>query len=94
MFASISRFRRYVAVLSVLALMASVLVAVPIAAADDPKMDYEATFDACVGVESAGFEDVAASHSNAGDIDCIAYYGITNGTSATTYSPAMSVTRG
>ena len=33
------------------------------------------------------------SHANAGDIDCIAYYGITKGTSATTYSPLMSVTR-
>ena len=30
---------------------------------------------------------------NAGDIDCIAYYGVTQGTSATTYSPVMSVTR-
>ena len=94
MFATLSRFRRHVAVLSVLALMASVLAAVPVAAADDdPKMDYKATFDACVGVGSADFEDVPASHSNAGDIDCIAYYGITKGTSATTYSPVMSVTR-
>ena len=68
------------------------LVAVPAVAAD-PKMDYKATFDACVGVGSADFEDVPASHANAGDIDCIAYYGITKGTSATTYSPVMSVTR-
>ena len=30
-------------------------------------------------------------HANAGDIDCIAYYTITKGTSATTYSPLMSV---
>ena len=71
------------------------MVAAPIAAADDdPKMDYKATFDACVGVDSADFTDVAASHANAGDIDCIAYYGITKGTGdGTTYSPAMSVTR-
>ena len=39
------------------------------------------------------FTDVPAGHANAGDIDCIAYYGITKGTSATTYSPLMSVTR-
>ena len=46
-----------------------------------------------MGVDSAGFEDVPAGHASAGDIDCIAYYGITKGTSATTYSPSMSVTR-
>ena len=39
------------------------------------------------------FTDVSSGHANAGDIDCIAYYGITKGTSATTYSPLMSVTR-
>ena len=92
MFATFSRFRRQVAVLSALALMASVLVAAPAVAAD-PKMDYKATFDACGTAPSSGFEDVPMSHANAGDIDCIAYYGITKGTSATTYSPLMSVTR-
>ena len=35
----------------------------------------------------AGFSDVPSMHANAGDIDCIAYYGITKGTSATTFSP-------
>ena len=93
MFASISRFRRHVAVLAALALMASMLAAVPIAADEHPEMDYTATFDACVGVPASGFEDVPANHANAGDIDCIAYYGITMGTSDTTYSPLMSVTR-
>ena len=45
-------------------------------------------------MDSAGFEDVPAeSLQRRGDIDCIAYYGITKGTSATTYSPLMSVTR-
>ena len=92
MFASIRRFRRQVAVLTALSLLASVLVAAPAVAAD-PKADYTATFDACVSVGSANFEDVPANHANAGDIDCIAYYGITKGTSATTYSPLMSVTR-
>ena len=78
--------------LTVLAMVASVLVAVPAVAAD-PKADYTATFDACVGVGSADFEDVPSRHTNAGDIDCIAYYGITRGTSETTYSPLMSVNR-
>ncbi|MDE0132026.1 MAG: S-layer homology domain-containing protein [bacterium] len=88
------KYRRHIAVLAALAMVASVMVAAPaVAAADDPKMDYPATYKACVGVDSAGFEDVPTGHDNAGDIDCIAYYGITKGTSATTYSPSMSVTR-
>ena len=80
MFATLSRFRRQVAVLTALAMVASVLVAVPAVAAD-PKADYEATFDACVGdaAASADFEDVPSGHANAGDINCIAYYGITRG---------------
>nr|MDE0502078.1 S-layer homology domain-containing protein [bacterium] len=88
------KYRRQVAVLAALAMVASVLVAAPAVAAD-PMPDFPAAFDACVGdaAESAGFEDVPAGHANAGDIDCIAYYGITRGTSPTTYSPSMSVTR-
>ncbi len=95
MFTFLSRFRRQTAVLTTLALVASVLVAVPVSAADDPPMaDYKATFDACMGVPSSGFEDVPSSHMNAGDIDCIAYYAITKGTGdGSTYSPFMSVTR-
>ncbi|MYB56584.1 MAG: S-layer homology domain-containing protein, partial [Gemmatimonadetes bacterium] len=96
MFASLSRFRRLVAVLSALALMASVLAAAPLAAADDPEPDYPATFSACIGeaAEDAGFTDVPEVHKNAGDINCIAYYTITKGTGdGTTYSPGMSVTR-
>jgi len=85
--------RRQIAVLAAVAMVASVLVVVPAVAADDPSPSYDATFDACAGTPSSGFEDVADSHANAGDIDCIAYYGITKGTSATTYSPNMSVTR-
>ena len=92
MFASLSRFRRQIAVLTALSLLASVLVAVPAVAAD-PEPDYGATFDACDMAPDSDFEDVPASHANAGDINCIAYYGITKGTSATTYSPLMSVTR-
>ena len=78
--------------LATLAMVASVLVAAPTVAADDPMPDYTATFDACGMAPSSGFEDVPSGHANAGDIDCIAYYGITKGTSATTYSPTMSVT--
>jgi len=92
MFASLSRFRRQTAVLTALAMLASVLVAVPAVAAD-PEPDYQATFDACGAAPDSGFEDVPSNHVNAGDIDCIAYYGVTKGTSATTYSPLMSVSR-
>ncbi len=94
MFTFLSRFRRQTAVLTALALVASVLVTVPVSAADDdPEANFEATFSACEGLDAAGFEDVPTGHSSAGSIDCIAYYGITRGTSATTYSPLMSVTR-
>ena len=92
MFAFFNRSRRHVAVLAALAMLASVLVAAPAVAAD-PEPSYEATFDACGDAPSAGFTDVPSGHTNASDIDCIAYYGITKGTSATTYAPNMSVTR-
>ena len=54
-------------------------------AANDP-----ATFSACPpGIAPpAGFTD-----TNSTDVDCIRYYGITNGTTATTYSPYDTVTR-
>ncbi len=94
MFATFRRFRRQTAVLAVLSLLASVLVAVPAVAADDPEPSLGATFTACVDVPESDFEDVPAAHSSAGDIDCIAYYGITKGTGdGSTYSPLMSVTR-
>ena len=97
MFTFLRRFRRQTAVLTALALVASVLVAVPASAADDdPKADYTATFSACVGAatENQEFADVPELHGNRGDINCIGYYGITQGTGdGTTYSPKMSVTR-
>ena len=65
------KYRRQVAVLAALAMVASVMVAAPAVAADDPSPSYRATFDACAGAPAAGFEDVADNHSNAGDIDCI-----------------------
>ncbi len=49
-----------------------------------------ATYSACpTGViPAAGFSDTTST-----DVDCIAYYGITKGTTATTYSPTDTVTR-
>lgn len=60
---------------------------------DDPEPSYRATFDACEGVPGSGFTDVFRSHPNAGDIDCVAFYGIAKGTSAINYSPSSPVTR-
>ena len=91
-----THFCRPIGVLAGLALLASLLVAVPgpIKAAD-PAPDYLATFEACPEdvIPSADFSDVSARHDNADDIDCIAYYGITNGTTPTTYSPDAPVIR-
>ena len=95
MFTFLSRFRRQTAVLTALALVASVLVAVPVSAADDPEPSLKSKFSACVGdaTEDRGFTDVLDTSNNAGDINCIAYYNITMGKSATTYDPLASVTR-
>ena len=76
-----------------MALLASLLVAAPgPIKAQDPEPDYLATFEACPEdvIPDADFSDVSSRHENAQDIDCIAYYGITKGTSPTTYSPDRS----
>ncbi len=90
------RFGRQVGVLAGLSLLVGLLVVAPspIKAAD-PAPDYSATFEACPEgtIPDADFSDVPARHENVQDIDCIAYYGITKGTSATTYSPSDPVIR-
>ena len=85
--------RRLMAVFTALFMVASVMVVAPASAADTPEPDYKAAFSACSDIEPADFADVSSSHTNAEDIDCIAYYGITKGTSATTYSPSNAVIR-
>ena len=74
--------------------MVGLLVA-PSAAGEDeePEPSYRALFDACQGVPRSSFSDVSRSHPHAGDIDCVAYYGIAAGTSATRFSPSATVTR-
>lgn len=92
---SVAKRRRF-AVLAVLAVVASLLV-VPVspAGATAGTADKKATFSACpTGVApAAGFTDVGASSFAAAAIDCVKYYGVTQGTSATTYSPGSPVTR-
>lgn len=89
-------FHRIVGFLASLSLLTGTLVVAPAPLrAADPAPDYLASFDACPEdiIPSAGFVDVPAGHSNASDVDCIAYYGITRGTSANTYSPDLPVIR-
>ncbi len=90
-----ARQRSRLAVLAVLALVGSLLAvsAVPVAA-EDGKMDHEATYSACVGpaAEDAGFTDTDGNTHEAA-INCLAHYGITMGTSEGVYSPTAAVTR-
>ena len=82
--------------LAALSLLVGLVMAVPGSInAQDPAPDYLASFDACPEdvIPDADFVDVRSSHDNLEDIDCIAYYGITKGTSATTYSPDRPVIR-
>ncbi len=63
MFATFRNFRRHIAVLAALAMLASVLVAAPAVAADDPpEPSYTASFDACEGASESGYTDVPAGH--------------------------------
>ena len=90
------RFNRSIGLLAGLSLLVSMFVATPVSSqTSDPTPDYRATFDACPEdvIPTSGFRDVSSRHPNAADIDCIAYYGITLGTSATTYSPEDPVIR-
>jgi hypothetical protein len=47
----------------------------------------------CDGVPSSEFSDVPQSSPYKAFIDCLVYYGVTSGTSPTTYSPLQSVER-
>ncbi len=60
------------------------------------RADHTTRLTACVGpaIADQGFTDVSADHVFAEAINCIAYYGITQGTGdGSTYSPETSVTR-
>ncbi len=97
-----THFRRPVALLAGLSLVMGLFVITPAsttAQSADPAPDYLATFDACPEdvIPSADFTDVSSRHPNVGDIDCIAYYAITHGTSPPgappTYAPEAPVIR-
>ena len=79
------------------ALVASVLAAgtAPAGAVTD-RADHATRLSACVGDAAADrmFADVSADHVFQDAINCIAYYGITQGTGdGSTYSPEQDVTR-
>ena len=89
-------FTRPVGLLASISLLASLFaLAPPPIKAADPAPDYLASFEACPEdiIPDADFSDVSARHENAGDIDCIAYYRITKGKTATTYAPDDPVIR-
>ena len=84
------------ALLAAGAMVASLLaVAAPAGAATD-SADHTTKLSACVGgaLADQAFSDVVDEHAFRDNINCIAYYGITNGTGdGTTFSPNMDVTR-
>lgn len=78
-----------------LAVMTAALVlgttAVPALGQDAPPLAPAACPD---GAPSAEFEDVLAGSTHAGAIDCAAERGVVRGTTATTFSPSTTLTRG
>ena len=88
--------RSRLALLGVFAMVASVLAvsASPVSAVPGTA-EGAATYSACVGpaTADAGYTDVAAGSTHDAAINCIAYYGITRGSSATTFSPGQTISR-
>ena len=93
----LSHLKRRIGVLTAVTVMAalvpvlssSTVSAAPLTTAANPT-DLS-TYSACptsANIPSAGFTDTTST-----DVDCIAYYGITTGVTATTYEPAASVPR-
>ena len=88
--------RSYLALLGVFAMVASVLaVGASSATAETGKAEAAASYSACVGPATvdAGFTDVATGSTHDAAINCIAYYGITKGTTATTFAPSQTISR-
>ncbi len=91
---SVSKRRSRFAMLAVFAVVASLFTAALPASAATGDVENKATFSACVAGATAdgGFTDTTGNFADA-SIDCLKYYGITIGTTATTYSPGQNVTR-
>ena len=87
------------AVLAAGALVASLFAvgAAPAAALDEDSVpNAKAATSACVGDATAdmGFSDVSEMHTFRGDINCLAYYGVTVGYGDDLFGPEDDVTRG
>ena len=88
--------RACLALLGAFAMAASVLaVGASSVSAEAGRPEAAADYSACVGpaTADAGFTDVAAGSTHDAAINCIAYYGITRGTTATTFSPGQTISR-
>ena len=88
--------RSHLALLGVFAMVASVLaVGAPSAVAEAGKAEATATYSACVGPATvdAGYTDVATGSTHDAAVNCIAYYGITKGTTSTTFAPNQTISR-
>ena len=93
----LSHLKKRLGVLTAIAVLAALvpaLAASPASAAPSATLQTmadKADLSACpdsASIPSAGFTDTTSS-----DVDCIKYYGITTGVTATTYEPASSVSR-
>ncbi len=98
----LSHLRRRIGALAAIAVLAALVPTLstvsPVSAAPATtaittvaSLGSEATYLTCpatADIPSAGFTDTTST-----DVDCIKYYGITQGTTATTYEPTASVTR-
>ncbi len=88
--------RSPLATLALLSLVATLL-ALPVipAAGRNGEADDLPLYTACpaAAIESAGFEDVAASSVARDAINCMVHFGIMPGTSSTTFEPGLGVTR-
>jgi len=92
-----STMKRRIGVLSAIAVLAALVPALATSAVSAAPLTVAAnptngsTYSACpgsAGIASAGFTDTTST-----DVDCIAYYGITTGVTATTYEPAANIPR-
>ena len=87
----LSRQRSWIAILTVLAMVASFMAVATPVQADAPE-DTSATCPSTI--PSAGFTDLGGlEDATVQAIDCLAFYSITTGTTATMFSPNNSVPR-
>ena len=88
--------RRPLALLAVLGMVAALLFAVVGTASAATVPGSPAQFSACpdnADIPDAGFDDVPSGSYISDSTDCLAYYGVTKGTTSSTYSPLATITR-